>query len=134
MDNSNSADLARELRELLQAALSYVRARLELAGLEGKDAFTQICGVLLLAVLAITLVLAGYLLLCLALVFGIARLLATEHAWIWIAALVGSLHLTAAWGILRGALGWLRKPMFASTIEEFRKDESWLKSTTARQR
>ncbi len=134
MDNSNSVSLARELRELLQAALSHLRARLELAGLEGKDAFTRICGVLLLAVLAITLVLAGYFLLCLALVFGIARLLATEHAWIWIATLVGSMHLIAAWGILCGALGWLRKPMFASTIEEFRKDESWLKSTAVRQR
>ena len=75
---------------------------------------------------------AGYLLLCLALVFGLARLIHNENAWIWIAAAAGVLHLAGAWGILNVARGWLQKPMFGSTLEEFRKDDAWLKSTAAK--
>jgi uncharacterized membrane protein YqjE len=122
------------VREMALSALSYLRARMELAGIEGKEAFTRLAGVLLLAAMAATLTLVGYLLLCLALVFGAARLLHGEHAWIWIAALTGGLHLAAAWGVLRVARGWLQKPMFASTLEEFRKDDAWLKSTAAKPR
>ena len=107
LDSSDSGSLAQQFRELLLAALSYFRARMELAGLEGKEAFTQIGGVLLLAVIALTLTLSGYFLLCLALVFGIARLLASEHAWVWIAAVFGLAHLVPAWGVFLGARGWV---------------------------
>ena len=131
---SQQGGLTASLREFLQAALSYLRARAELAGLEGKEAVTRLGAVLLLLMVAITLTMAGYLLLCLAFVFGLARLLATEHAWIWIAACVGLLHLLGAWGILWAARGWLRQPMFPATLEEFRKDEAWLKSTPGRPR
>jgi uncharacterized membrane protein YqjE len=119
---------------MVLAALSYVRARIELAGVEGKEALTRLGGVLVLAAAAITLTLAGYLLLCLAMVFGIARLLNNEHAWILIAGILGLLHLAGAWAILKTARGWLQKPMFASTLEEFRKDDAWLKSTAAKPR
>jgi uncharacterized membrane protein YqjE len=107
---------------------------MELAGIEGKEALTRLGGVLLLAAMAITLTIAGYLLLCLSLVFGAARLLQNEHAWIWLAALTGALHLAGAWGVLLVARSWLLKPMFGSTLEEFRKDDAWLKSTAARPR
>ena len=116
------------------AGLSYLRARLELAGLEGREALTRLCGMLLLAAVAATLAMAGYLLLCVALVFGVARILNNEHSWIWIAAAAGTLHLLGAWGLLAATRSWLGKPMFASTIEEFRKDDAWLKSTATRPR
>ncbi len=116
------------------SGLGYVRARLELAGLESKQALEQLGGVLLLAALALTMTLAGYLLLCLALVFGLASFSHSQHAWILIALAVGALHLGAAWLILRWALQWLREPMFPATLEEFRKDETWLKSTAAKPR
>jgi len=133
-DSSNSAGITRYFQDLLLATLSYLRARLELAGIEGKEAFAQIGGVLVLSVLSITLIMAGYFLLCLALVFGLARLISSDNAWIWIAAITGLTHLFGAWAVLRGARGLLRKPMFPSTIEEFRKDETWLKSTAGRPR
>lgn len=125
-------DDRRPLRNMALAALSYLRARLELAGLEGKEALTRLGGVFVLAAIAVTLTVAGYLLLCLALVFGLARLIHNENAWIWIAAATGALHLAGAWGILTVARGWLQKPMFGSTLEEFRKDDAWLKSTAAK--
>ena len=131
---SREPSLASHMREMLIGLLSYLRARLELAGAESRDALTQIAGVLLLAATALTLTLAGYLLLCLAIVFGLAQLFSSTFSWIWIAAALGGLHLLAAWIILRGARGWLKKPMFPLSLEEFRKDESWLKSTATRPR
>lgn len=122
------------LREIGLAVLSYFRARMELAGLEGKEALTRMGGVLVLAAMAVTLCIAGYLLLCLALVFGAARLIHSENAWIWLSGLMGALHLAGAWAVLLIARSWLQKPMFGSTIEEFRKDDAWLKSTAAKPR
>ena len=104
---SRDPGLAGHFRELLVGLLSHLRARLELAGAESRDALTQIAGVLLLAAVALTLTLAGYLLLCLALVFGLAQLFSSTFSWIWIAAALGGLHLLSAWMVLRGARGWL---------------------------
>jgi uncharacterized membrane protein YqjE len=134
MNTENTArdGFMQPVREMALAALSYLRARLELAGLEGREALTRLGAVLLLAAMAITMTIAGYLLLCLALVFGAARMLHNEHAWIWIAALMGVLHLGGAWGVLMVARSWLQEPMFGSTLEEFRKDDAWLKSTAAK--
>ena len=114
------------------AGLSYVRARMELAGLEGKEALTRLGGMLLLAAVAITLTIAGFLLLCMALVFGIAHLVGGGNAWIWVAAIMGCALLIGAWMLLYWARGWLGKPMFVATLEEFRKDDAWLKSTAER--
>ena len=123
--------LGAPIRILSLSLLSYLRARLELAGLEGKEAVARLGGILFLAAVAITLSIAGYLLLCLALVFGVAHFFGDDrHIWILIAATTGAVHLLIAWGILRGARSWLQKPMFANTLEEFRKDDSWLRSTT----
>ena len=122
------------LRALTRGALGYVRARLELAGMEGRQALAQLGGVLLLAALALTLALAGYLLLCLAVVFGLASLFSSQSAWIFIAFGAGLLHIGGAWGVLCWARGWLQEPMFPSTLDEFRKDEAWLKRTTGKPR
>jgi uncharacterized membrane protein YqjE len=130
----STGGLSAALREVTIAGLSYIRARMELAGIEGKEAFTRLGGVLLLAVLASTLTVAGVLLLCVAVVFGIALLVGGGNAWIWISALMGVTLLGGAWSMLYWARGWLGKPMFAATLEEFRKDDAWLRSKAERQR
>jgi uncharacterized membrane protein YqjE len=126
--------LSASLRQMAIAGLSYVRARMELAGLEGKEALTRLGALLLLAAVAVTLTMVGFLLLCLALVFGIALLVGGGNAWIWVAALMGGFLLAGAWGLLRLAKGWLRDPMFPATLEEFRKDDAWLRSTAEKHR
>jgi uncharacterized membrane protein YqjE len=131
-ESSDATGLAGQLRAAALSGLGYVRARLELAGLEGKQALAQLGGVLLMGAIALTMTLTGYVLLCVALVFGLASLSGSQHAWIFIALLVGLLHLGAAWMVLRFALQWLQEPMFPSTLEELRKDEAWLKSTAAK--
>jgi uncharacterized membrane protein YqjE len=128
-NSPDSLHFSRHMREWIQASLHYGRARLQLAGLEGKDALARMGGVLFLAIVAVTLSLAGYLLLCLSLVFGLARLWPSESAWIWIAAIVGVAQVAGAWGLLKLARSWMEKPMFPATLDEFRKDEAWLKST-----
>jgi uncharacterized membrane protein YqjE len=133
-ENRTDTGLAAPLREMAIAGLSYLRARMELAGIEGKESLTRLGGMLLLAALAITLTVSGFLLLCMALVFGIAHLMGGGNAWIWIAAIMGCVLLGWAWMLLYWARGWLGKPMFAATLEEFRKDDAWLRSTAERQR
>jgi uncharacterized membrane protein YqjE len=134
VENQTESGLGAPLREMAIAGLSYLRARLELAGIEGKESLTRLGGMLLLAALAVTLTVSGFLLLCMALVFGIAHLMGGGNAWIWIAAIMGCVLLTGAWTLLHWARGWLGKPMFAATLEEFRKDDAWLKSTAEKQR
>jgi uncharacterized membrane protein YqjE len=134
VENHIQGGLAAPLREMAVAGLSYVRARMELAGMEGKESLTRLGGMLLLAAVAVTLTIAGFLLLCMALVFWIALLVGGGNAWIWVAAIMGCALLTGAWVLLYWARGWLGKPMFAATLEEFRKDDAWLRSTAERQR
>lgn len=131
---NGSEGVVAQVRAMMIATLSYVRARLELAGVESREAFDQIGGAVLIGIAAVTLGLVGYLLLCLAIVFGLSRFFASSNGWIWIAGTMGTAHLIGAWAMLRAARGWVKRPMFAATLEEFRKDESWLKSTAARPR
>ncbi len=130
--NEPAGGLNAALRTVAIAGLSYVRARMELAGVEGKEAIARLGGVLLLAVLATTLMIAGFLLLCVAVVFGIALLFGGGNAWIWVAAVMGLALLGGAWAVLCWARGWLGKPMFAATLEEFRKDDAWLRPKAER--
>jgi uncharacterized membrane protein YqjE len=132
--NEPAGGLSAALRTAAIAGLSYLRARLELAGVEGKEAFARLGGVLLLAVLATTLMIAGFLLLCVAVVFSIALLFGGGNAWIWVAAVMGLALLGGAWAVLSWARGWLGKPMFAATLEEFRKDDAWLRPKAERPR
>jgi len=134
VENQIQGGLSGPLRDMAIAGLSYVRARMELAGIEGKEALTRLGGMLLLAAVAVTLTVAGFLLLCMALVFGVAFLVGGGNAWIWVAAILGGTLLSGAWTLLYLARGWLRKPMFSATLEEFKKDDAWLKSTAERQR
>jgi uncharacterized membrane protein YqjE len=134
VDNQFKGELSGPLRERAIAGLSYVRARMELAGIEGKESLARLGGVLLLAVLAVTFTIVGFLLLCVALIFGIALLLGGGNSWIWVTAVMGGALLTVAWTLLYCARGWLRMPMFAATLGEFRKDDAWLRSTAEKHR
>lgn len=134
VDHEVERGLKASLKQVAIAGLSYARARMELAGIEGKESLARLGGLLLVAAVAVTLTIAGFLLLCMALVFGIALLVGGGNAWIWIAAVMGCTLLGLAWGLLQMARAWLRKPMFAQTLEEFRKDDAWLRSTAEKHR
>lgn len=117
---------------LVAAKLSYLRARLKLAGIEGKEAALHGSIILALAVGALIAVVFGYLLLVLALVFIVALAFGGGNAWIWVLLGAAILHFVGAAVLLLTARAKLGTPLFPLTLEEFQKDQAWLKSTTKR--
>ena len=118
----------------LGTLLAHVRVRVELAGIEGREAAVHYGVLLALAIAGFVCVIFGYLFFCLALVFLIARLFGDENAWIWVSFGMALLHAGAG----AGAFFWIRmkisKQVFAATFDELRKDQEWLTATTENQR
>lgn len=114
----------------LAAGSQYLRARLDLAGIETRDAASHYTVILAIFLGAGLLLALGYLFFWLALVFLLARAFDTPHAWAWITLGVGAVHLTVAALLLLWCKRQLARPMFESTREEFRKDQQWLSQTT----
>ena len=117
------------LAGLLAANLAYLRARLELAGIEAREASVHYAIILGLAIGAMVVLVFGYLFLVIALVFLVAALVGTPHAWIWVLLGAAFLHLLGA-----AILGWIAKvklsaPMFTESLNELKKDQEWLKTT-----
>jgi uncharacterized membrane protein YqjE len=122
--SSDGAGLSAHLLALLASLASYFRARMELAGLEGKEAFGA-------AAKAGGLLGLGCLFLCFGYAFlwvGVITLLALCFPlhWGWWVLAAGGLHLLLAAGCALAAATRWKKPFFPATLEEFRKDEQWL--------
>lgn len=113
---------------LIAAKLAYLHARLELAGLEGKEAAVHLAIIVALAVIALVAVIFGYFLLVIALVFVVALAFGGGNAWIWVLFGAAVLHLLIAAGLAFVAKMRLAAPLFPLTMEEFKKDQEWLKS------
>jgi len=116
--------LSGHLLALLASFSGYFRARLELAGLEGKEAAATGIKVVALLVVALLFFAFGYAFLWIGL---IALLASCSHLhWGWMILAVGVLHLLGVLGCV-WIVGMLwKKPVFPATLEEFRKDQEWL--------
>ncbi len=115
----------------VSALSSYVSARLQLAGLEVKEALIHYAIIAALAVIALVVIIFGYFFLCFAVVFSVAALIGTKHLW-WLTLAMAILHFGGAVAALLIAKGKLAMPMFATTLDEFKKDQEWLTSTHAK--
>jgi uncharacterized membrane protein YqjE len=122
------AGLFAHISGLLAAQLSYLKVRLQLAGIEAKEAGIHYGLILAFAVVALVAVVFGYLFLIIALVFLIALAFDSQSAWIWVMFGAALLHLGGAGALLYLAKGKLAEPMFAETLNEFKKDQRWLTS------
>ena len=118
----------------LGTVLAHLRVRLELAEIEGKEAAVHYGVLLALAVAGFVFVVFGYLFLCLALVFLIAWACGGGNAWIWVLLGASVLHLGGGAGAFFWIRGRLAMPMFSATLDELRKDQEWLTSTTEKRR
>jgi uncharacterized membrane protein YqjE len=116
--------------KLLSALLAYLRARLELAGIEGKEAAGHFAAILALAVAALIVFFIGYLFFCLAIVFLLSWAFGDGHAWIWVTLGMALLHLALAFALCFTAKSRLAEPVFTDTFNEFKKDQEWLASKT----
>lgn len=115
-----------ELAALLGAKLAYLRARFELASIEGKDALANLAIILALAIGALVVIVFGYFFVVIALVFLIAWACGGGNAWIWVMIGAGVLHFLIAAGLALVAKVRLDRRMFEATLDEFRKDQEWL--------
>ncbi|HSI15593.1 MAG TPA: phage holin family protein [Chthoniobacter sp.] len=121
------AGLFGHLSTLLAAKLAYLKARLELAGIEGKEAAVHLAIIVGLAVVALVLVIFGYFFLVLFLVFLIG-LAFGGNAWVWVMLGAAVIHLILAGVLLLVAKTRLGVPLFPLTLEELKKDQEWLKT------
>ncbi|MEI7958810.1 MAG: phage holin family protein [Verrucomicrobiota bacterium] len=123
---ATEAGLSGHLLALLASLAGYLRARLELAGIEGKDAAGIYLKVAIILVMVATFLVFGYAFLWIGLIALIAAFAHVDWGWLVLAA--GVLHLLGALGGGWAVLMLWKKPVFAATLEEFRKDQEWLKS------
>ena len=119
------------LAGLLGASAGYLKARLELAGMEGKEALGHYAIIIGLAVVSLVVILFGYFFLCFGLIFAVADLIHryfthVTHTWIWVTLGFALLHFGIAASALLIAKARLAEPMFKETLSEFKKDEEWL--------
>ncbi len=125
---AEAAGLFGHLSALLAAQLAYLRARLELAGVEGKEAAVHAGIILGLAVGGLIAAVFGYFFLVLALVFLIALALGGGSAWIWVLLGAALVHLAGAAVLVWIAKSKLGAPFFPLTLDELKKDQEWLKT------
>ena len=125
---AQAAGIFGHLTALLAAKLAYMRARLELAGLEGREAAVHYGVILGLAVGGLIALIFGYLFFVIALVFLIAHLIGGENAWIWVMLGAAALHFLSAAVLLLVARSRLGVPMFSASLDELKQDQEWLKT------
>jgi uncharacterized membrane protein YqjE len=116
----------------LAALATYLRARLQLAGLEAKEAMVHYAIIAGLLVGTLVVAVFGYFFLVLFAVFGLAWLIGGEHTWIWVTLGAAVAHFAIAAGLIFAARSKFTAPMFTATLAEFKKDNQWLTTTTAR--
>ncbi len=118
--------LAEHLRGILASATGYLRARLELAGLEGREAALAYGKVAALLAVGVFCLLFGYLLFWVGLVAVVAHYSGAHWGWLAIAA--AGLHAAGALFALLGARTLWGTPVFEETVNELRKDQQWLET------
>ena len=116
--------LSEHFSGLLASALGYLQARLELAGIEGREAVSTYGKAVAFLCAAAGLVLFGYIFLWIGIMALAAWLLGVHWGWVVLAA--GILHFIAALGFAVAAKVKWGKPVFPITVQEFRKDQEWL--------
>ena len=120
----HSGNLLDHLRELFAAGLEYLQARLALAGIEAKEALLHFGIIIALFVLAVAVIVFGYLFLCIAATVLIAQLLHVSPGWVILALAI--LHFVVALGSVLFAISRLKTAVFSATLTELKKDQQWL--------
>jgi uncharacterized membrane protein YqjE len=117
---------------LLAAAWKYFQARLELAGLESREAAAIYLKSAVILAGGLVVVVFGYFFFCLGAVFAIASALGGGVAWIWVTFAAALLHFAVAIALLWKVKRLVSQPVFSTTMDEFRRDQSWLNATIAK--
>ena len=112
------------LRALVASVVGYFSARAQLVGLESKEACGHYLKIVIWLVAAFFGVAFGYIFICIAGVFLISSGL--KVSWMWVLLAFGISHFVIAGIAIAVARTGFAKSMFSATIEEFKKDQTWL--------
>ncbi|HEY0368350.1 MAG TPA: phage holin family protein [Chthoniobacterales bacterium] len=126
------AGLLNNLVSFANGLVGFFECRIALFARESKGALVHILLMAGALVFALVLVGAGYIFLIVSIVFGIAH--AVGISWVWIAFFAAILHLLLAGACAFFALTQMKKPMFAATLDELKRDREWLKNTDRKNR
>ena len=120
------AGLRANLVAFLSSGTRFVESRLSLASKEAKGAIVHVITLVACLLIALVLVIQGYLFLIVFAIAGIAHLLGIW--WIWVALAFAVLHFVAAVISLLIARGQMKRPMFRETTGVLKEDTEWLKN------
>lgn len=112
------------LRALAASLAGYLGARLQLAGLESKEAALHYLKILAWLGVAIFGLVFGYVFFVIACVFLISFYCGLS--WMWVLFAAGIVHFVVTGIGVLVARAKFTQPMFAATIAEFKKDQTWL--------
>ena len=115
------------IRAVAASAADYVAARLQLAGLESREAAIHYIKILAWLVIAFICLVFGYIFLCLTAVFLLQHFLNVSWTWIMLGAAL--FHIAIGAVAIFVAKAKFPKAVFPATIAEFKKDQSWLNKT-----
>jgi len=118
------AGLPEHLRNLAASLVGYFQARLQLAGLESREASAHYLKMLLWLAAGVAAIAFGYIFFCGAIVFILARVLGVS--WVWIMLGLGFVHFGAAAVCALVLRKKFPQPVFQTTLNEFKKDQEWL--------
>lgn len=116
--------LVDSFRYLLGAVVGYIAARLELAGIESREAASGYLRAVILLVVALFGIVFGYFFLVLGLAFLVQSW--TELSWVVITTAFGAGHFLLALVCGLGIRASLSRPAFSETLAELKKDRDWL--------
>ena len=122
--SSGDAGFNQHLRSLVASVAGYLQARLQLAGLESREAAAHFLKMLLWLVAGLGAAAFGYIFFWCAAVFILAYL--TGVSWMWIMLGLGAAHFGAALVCAVILRKKFPQPVFQATINEFKKDQEWL--------
>jgi uncharacterized membrane protein YqjE len=122
---ADSGGVTRQLKSFFSAAAKYIAARFKLAAAEGKEASAHALKLLLMGIAAVFVAAMGWIFICLAAVFLMAKVLG-ENGWLWASLIMAALHFAAALVIAKVLKAKSAEPMFPLTTEEFKKEQEWM--------
>lgn len=111
---------------IMSSSLKYLKAHAELFGIEAKEAGINYGIAAGLAVGGLVAILLGYIMLVITIVFALALLFGGGNAWIAVMGGAALLHIGGAVALVLLAKKRTKTAAFPETIEELKKDQSWL--------
>jgi uncharacterized membrane protein YqjE len=120
------AGLLANLLALASAVAEFFESRFVLFARESKSALVQLLVVAACVILALFLLILGYIFLISSAIVGLAHL--AGISWPWAALVAAGVHFLIVLVLLLVARSRITKPVFRATLAELKKDREWLKN------